>query len=258
MHFSTLLIEPPGIDSQLLQVMLAPEKFRVETVECGHDAWNLIVQRDPPDLVVIDADLQFTGNIRIGAAQLLKLMNSRANWKSVPKIVLTSDQKRSLIKLSSDTGIEAVILKPFDPRRFVQEIYNSMSKLLDRHIEEINRQHLNLGTLFHDAIHQAHLHAHELLGNITKSIEAHFAFEERFMMDHSYPDFLPHYGNHQHLLAKTKELMHGLKAGPASLRREKIEQLRRDLFDDVNDDRKYIQFLNDLRLSLIGSRAETG
>ncbi|MCM8857277.1 MAG: response regulator [Candidatus Thiodiazotropha sp.] len=151
-HFSTLLIEPPGIDSEVLKVMLAPEKFRVESAENGIQAWNLIQEGDPPDLIVIDVDLPQKGSIRVGGIQLLQLINQKQGWREVPKIILTSTPDSDMLKNIPTDSIEAVIIKPYDPMRFMNEVYDSLSRQLERHINEVNQQHIQLAGMLHELI----------------------------------------------------------------------------------------------------------
>ena len=254
MHFTTLLIEPPGIDSQLLQVMLAPEKFRVDSVECGSDAWNLIIRNDPPDLVIIDTDLPLSGRIRIGATQLLELMSTQPRWQQIPRLVLTSDDSSDILRHIKDPHICAAILKPYDPIRFMQEVFNCLSRYLQRHIEEVNRQHLQLGTQVKRVAATCRLQtAHDINGSlraIPAAMEKHFEFEEAFMSRHNYPDFMAHYQGHLQIRTKVNALIEETCAGEPSRFAEKIEQLGKNILDGVDDDKRYIDFLYGLIDSL--------
>jgi hemerythrin-like metal-binding protein len=255
MHFSVLLIEPPGIDSQLLQVMLAAEKFHVEIAECGLDAWNLILQKTPPDLVVVDADMPFDSNIRIGIPQLLKLLHNRPAWQQIPKLILTSDRNPNFLKNAKKRGVDAVILKPYDPRRFMREVFNCLAKQLHNHINEINRQHLELGTLLMNATKSVQQRGdsgiERLLKQLSASIENHFLFEEQFMESHSYPNYFEHHKNHQLLLNKAATLITEQLGEINCISIDVVRQLREELFDDINDDKRYIEFLNELLKSLV-------
>ncbi|PVV08018.1 MAG: hypothetical protein B6D77_12640 [gamma proteobacterium symbiont of Ctena orbiculata] len=251
MHFTTLLIEPPGLDSQLINLMLAPEKFRVKSVECGPVAWNLILGSDPPDLVLIDTDLPLNGNVRIGASQLMELMSSRPGWKDIPRLVLTSDSSTSIFQESDKTNVCSAILKPYDPRRFIQEICNCISKSLDAHIREVNRQHIQLGTKIKNLANiQSQKQIKESLGGILTDIEMHFDFEEKFMSEHYYPDFIEHQKGHQQLYKNAKMLIDEICSGDRVTFNKKIDQLSINVFDGVEDDKKYINFLYKLLDSL--------
>ena len=256
MHFSTLLIEPPGIDSQLLQLMLSPEKFRVKTSECSIEAWNTILSDDVPDLVVMDADLPQKGDIQISAVQLLEMMNNQAHWSNIPKIVLASNKNSSILKFSSNSSVNAIILKPYDPRRFIQEIFQSLTQHIEKHIAEVNRQHLQFGNAFQelvtlrkqgDTTNLQHAFIH-----LSHTIDKHFDFEEHFMARHNYPDFIEHHNNHKRLLEKVERMKNEMSQSNNLISVKKIDKLRKDLFEDVNDDKKYIEFLYDLRSSLTG------
>ncbi|MCG7988195.1 MAG: hypothetical protein JAZ20_10725 [Candidatus Thiodiazotropha weberae] len=255
MHFSILLIEPPGIDSQLLQLMLTPEKFRVRTSECGLKAWNTILTDDVPDLVVMDADLPQQGEIQITAVQLLEMMNNQAQWCSIPKVILASNSNTSILKISSVTSVNAIILKPYDPRRFIQEVYKSLTQHIESHIAEVNRQHIQLGTAFQELIKLSEIgNTNDLKRNFTQlshTIEKHFDFEEHFMARHNYPDFIDHHENHKQLLTIVENMKVEMAQSGKSITTKRIVKLRSDLFEDVNDDKQYIKFLTNLRTSLV-------
>ncbi|MCG7994630.1 MAG: response regulator [Candidatus Thiodiazotropha taylori] len=256
MHFSILLIEPPGIDSQLLQLMLGPEKFRVRTSECGLKAWNTILTDDVPDLVVMDADLPQQGELQITAVQLLEMMNNQAQWSNIPKIILASNSNPSILKISSVASVNAIILKPYDPRRFIQEIYKSLKQHIESHIAEVNRQHIQLGTAFQELIQLSDQGNFTTLKSaftqLSCTIEKHFDFEEHFMARHNYPDFIDHHDNHKQLLTIVESMKSEMAQSNKAITSERIVKLRTDLFEDVNDDKKYIKFLSSLRSSLVG------
>jgi hemerythrin-like metal-binding protein len=240
--------------------MLAPEKFRVLSAECGQEAWNLILESEVPDLVVIDTDLPLNGSIRIDATQLLALMHGRPVWRQIPKIILTSEKSPRVLRLAKDSSIKAVILKPYDPRRFMQEVYNSLSKLLDEHISEVNKQHLELGSLLQEAIRQIEQSStagvRQILNLLPSAIEKHFAFEEAFMARHNYPDSLEHNRNHRQLIDRANWLTQQCLQQQSEVNVSEIENLRQELFEDVNDDKRYIAFLHDLRTSLITTSSQ--
>ncbi|RLW60893.1 MAG: hypothetical protein B6D75_04250 [gamma proteobacterium symbiont of Stewartia floridana] len=256
MHFSTLLIEPPGIDSQLLQLMLGPEKFRVRTSECGLKAWNTILTEDVPDLVVMDADLPQQGELQITAVQLLEMMNNQAQWSNIPKIILASNSNPSILKISSVASVNAIILKPYDPRRFIQEVYTSLKQHIESHIAEVNRQHIQLGTAFQELIQLSDQSRFNDLKSfftqLSHMIEKHFDFEEHFMARHNYPDFIDHHDNHKKLLTMVESMKVEMAKSDKAITAERIVKLRTDLFEDVNDDKQYIKFLSSLRSSLVG------
>lgn len=255
-HFSILLIEPPGIDSQLINLMLAPENFHVSSAECGTEAWNLIQESDPPDLVVIDIDLPVSGQIRIGGNQLLQLLGKKSGWRDVPKMILTSSQNSSIPKQLPVSQIEAIILKPYDPRRFMDEIYGSLSKHLDSHIQEINRQHIHLASLIQELATLSSKASdrytiHQKLKEFLEFTSHHFAFEENFMYQHNYPDFAIHHQNHNQLLTETNTLVSEIVSGSQPIHPKTVGLLKRDFFDDVSDDERYITFLKKVRTDLM-------
>ncbi|MET0090890.1 MAG: hemerythrin domain-containing protein [Candidatus Thiodiazotropha sp.] len=254
MHFTTLLIQPPGIDSQLLNLMLAPEKFQVSSAECGLEAWNLILTTQPPDLVILDADMPHSGDIRIGAVQILESMSNRPAWKNTAKLLLTSHQTPTLLQQAKKANIDAVILKPYDPRRFINEVFNILNRLLETHISEVNKQHVRLGTLMKEVITSGKTSSSEkmqrTLNRIPDAIEKHFRYEEQFMSQHNYPAFLEHHKNHGVLLAKARSITNVPGTCKVSMVTEQIDRLKDELFQDIDDDRKYIAFLHQLQAGL--------
>lgn len=52
------------------------------------------------------------------------------------------------------------------------------------------------------------------LGDIFRSISAHFALEERFMHEHRYDQFAEHKQAHEQLLEEIREIMDGYEADP--------------------------------------------
>lgn len=255
-HFSTLLIEPPGIDSELLKLMLAPEKFLVKSAECGTEAWNIIQETEPPDLIVIDIDLPHIGEIRIGGTQLLQLLGKKDGWCDTPKIVLTSAQNASIPKQLPVSQIAAIILKPYDPMRLMSEVNDCIAKQMELHIEEINRQHIQLASLLRELLNSSTHNSNKVsfnkqLKHFLSFTESHFAFEENFMCRHNYPDFNTHHQNHNALLLKIRSMINKVVNGDISNHQETLDTLKQEFFSDVNDDKSYITFLHDVRTKLM-------
>ncbi|MCU7872905.1 MAG: response regulator [Candidatus Thiodiazotropha sp. (ex Lucinoma borealis)] len=255
-HFSILLIEPPGIDSEVLKVMLAPEKFRVESAENGIQAWNLIQEGDPPDLVVIDVDLPQKGSIRVGGIQLLQLINQKQGWREVPKIILTSTPDSDMLKKIPTDSIEAVIIKPYDPMRFMNEVYDSLSRQLERHINEVNQQHIQLAGMLHELIELTDQRTEKSLQynkfkQFLAILELHFNLEEQFMSQHHFSMLIEHSKNHQLMLETVNIMFNDVMSGRHTLSREDLEQIKQAIFGDVNDDKDYIDFLQNIRLELM-------
>jgi hemerythrin-like metal-binding protein len=251
MHFTTLLIEPPGVDSQLINLMLAPEKFHVKTAECGPDAWNLILESDPPDLVIIDTDLPLNGDLRIGASQLIELMQERPGWSHTPRLILTSDGSSTIFQQVDKAHVCAAILKPYDPRRFIQEIYHCLRNKLDAHIKELNRQHIELRNLIKNvAKSQNQKTIKEGLRDFLIYLERHFDFEEQYMQHHYYPYVVEHQEGHGTLYAKAKKLINGICRSDQVITGDIMDNVILSVFDGVEDDKKYIDFLYELIDSL--------
>lgn len=251
-HFSTLLIEPPGIDSELLKVMLAPEKFRVTALECGAEAWNLIQESDPPDLVVMDIDLPIKGAIRIGASQLLQLMCHKPEWRDIPKIIFTSNPDADMLRLLPSKQIKALIVRPYDPRRFMGEVFSGLNCRLDQHIHEINQAHIVMARMLRDLIMTAEVSLNRSaiypkLAAFVDYVEHHFALEEQFMSGHLYQDLENHHQSHDKMLNRANSLLHDIQSGDVETRAGDFHSLRQVILKDVDLDRDYISFLRSIR-----------
>ncbi|MCG7869748.1 MAG: hypothetical protein JAY74_25685 [Candidatus Thiodiazotropha taylori] len=147
--------------------------------------------------------------------------------------------------------MNAIILKPYDPRRFIQEVYESLTQHIESHIAEVNRQHIQLGTAFQELIQLSDQEKFNELKQtfiqLSCMIEKHFDFEEHFMARHNYPDFIDHHDNHKQLLTIVESMKNEMAQSAKAITSERIVKLRTDLFEDVNDDKKYIKFLSSLR-----------
>ncbi len=251
-HFSTLLIEPPGIDSQLLKVMLAPEKFRVTAIECGAEAWNLIQETDPPDLIVIDIDLPTKGAIRIDASQLLQLICHKPNWRDIPKIIFTiNPNTETLQKLpKKQTGV--VIAKPYDPRRFMQEVYRALTHRLEHHIREINQEHIQLTGMLRglramaDGIDDSSA-LHQKVTDVARFIEHHFALEEQFMLQHAYRELEHHCQQHDRMSRRASSLAQDIQSGQIKHTVSDFDTFQQEILKDIALDKDYITFLREIR-----------
>ena len=86
-------------------------------------------------------------------------------------------------------------------------------------VEAVDHEHKELIELINDA-HELLVAGGEqpdvsaFLGEIFRSISAHFALEEKFMRDHRYDQFENHKAAHEQLLEDIRDIMDGYEADP--------------------------------------------
>jgi hemerythrin len=87
----------------------------------------------------------------------------------------------------------------------------------------------------------------EQLIHFSLSIEEHFAYEETFMPRHNYPDFIKHRQGHQTLLlSKTKVIIDDFCTDTSGHDSDRFQRVSKKLFVGIDDDNKYINFLQSL------------
>lgn len=114
----------------------------------------------------------------------------------------------------------------------------------------VDTQHKNLVTLVNQ-LHQAMAKGSgknklgEVLSNLIKYTQGHFATEERLMQAHGYPDYSAHQAEHEKLTATVLTLQRRFQANEVGLSPEVMEFLMDWLRGHIlGSDKKYSPFLN--------------
>lgn len=119
---AALVVEDDDQISFLLKFILEREGFAVELAGDGKRAAELIESMPPPAVVTLDVMLPYADGF-----QLLALIRSKADWSTVPVLMLTSKSQEKEIVRALEAGAADYIVKPFQPdelrarvRRFVK------------------------------------------------------------------------------------------------------------------------------------------
>lgn len=117
-------------------------------------------------------------------------------------------------------------------------------------IKEIDDQHKKLFTMvneLHDAMKAGKGSdvTGKVLVGLVQYVASHFALEEKFMKEHSYPDYPKHKSEHDALTKQALDLQNQFKAGKPVLTVELLKFLREWLTNHILvTDKKYAPYLN--------------
>jgi CheY-like chemotaxis protein len=100
-----LIVDDDMINRKLLNVLLKKTgKFNIIEAENGMEALN-IIKHEPIDMVLLDIIMPVMDGI-----DLLKILKSDGNYKSIPVAILTTDDSRKTEALN--LGACGVLIKP--------------------------------------------------------------------------------------------------------------------------------------------------
>lgn len=252
-HLTVLLLQPENIDSDVIKIILSSEPLIVEHLSNSTDAWNHLYGHKFCDLIVLNLDIPSSNTINISSLKLLKEIQNTKNWSSIPLIIIANnltknDLSRDKLLLSSDS----IVINPFNPIRFKREIYSLLNLNLQRHISELNKQHIEIfkqlsyiARLIDKQTQMAKVHEEFLKTKL--SIIIHLEFEEQFMQSHHYPEVQQHTNVHNEIRKRLSEI---LREPRLLFTSENINLVRKQILGDKSHDHdeKYIEFLNSLYL----------
>jgi len=114
----------------------------------------------------------------------------------------------------------------------------------------IDMQHKKLVSMVNE-LHQAMVEGSGkdklggILSNLVGYTRGHFTTEEKLMRTHSYPDFLAHKSEHDHLTEKVMDFQRGFRSNEVGLTIEVMEFLKDWLRNHIlGFDKRYSPFLN--------------
>ena len=114
---SVLVVEDDDHIAYLLRFMLEREGFTVTVVTDGFKARDFIESNPPPSLVLLDVMLPF-----LDGFTLVTLIREKADWKTVPILMLTSKSRENDIVRALGLGANDYIFKPFQPAELMARI----------------------------------------------------------------------------------------------------------------------------------------
>ena len=101
-----------------LTVSLLKRKIDAEITEVENGSAGITsVQRDKPDLIILDNDMPV-----MNGYQFLGRLRSDKNFKNIPVIVMTAANDKSTISKYINLDVSEYILKPFDAKELVMKI----------------------------------------------------------------------------------------------------------------------------------------
>lgn len=120
---SALIVEDDNSIALLLRFILERDGFQVTHAADGREAQRQIAQMVPPTIVILDVMLPY-----VDGYELLAGIRARADWKSVPVVMLTTKGREVDIAHAFDTGADDYVVKPFQP----EELRARLRRLLRR------------------------------------------------------------------------------------------------------------------------------
>lgn len=116
-----LICEDNRLANRTLSVVLEREGFKTETAEDGNEAIKCLQENDY-DLLIVDIHLPYHSGL-----ELVKFVRSEQE-KDTPVIFLTAFSDPQMQRQAKELGIDAYIVKPFNPADLVQKIRSILSK----------------------------------------------------------------------------------------------------------------------------------
>ncbi|MDP9268056.1 MAG: response regulator [Acidobacteriota bacterium] len=113
-----LIVDDETRNQQLLQIMLAPEGYLLETANSGEEALAIIA-RHPPDLILLDVIL-----LGMDGYQVVSQLKADPSTRNIPIIMLTSFEDRNARLLGLNAGAEDFLSKPVDRAELCARIRN--------------------------------------------------------------------------------------------------------------------------------------
>ncbi len=103
-----LIVDDERPSRQLLELMLAPEGFILQTAASGEEALAL-VRQDPPDLILLDVMMPRMDGYEVAAA-----LKGTLATRSIPIVMITGLDDQAVKAFVRDAGAEDFVAKPVD------------------------------------------------------------------------------------------------------------------------------------------------
>src|SRR5438067_10832165 len=111
-----LIVEDEPDIRKLVNYNLVQERFKVLEAEDGEQGLK-IVQRDKPDLVILD--LMLPG---LSGMELCKILRERSETERLPVLMLTAKAGEADRIVGLEMGADDYLAKPFSPRELVARV----------------------------------------------------------------------------------------------------------------------------------------
>lgn len=111
------MVEDDRIVSAMVEHLLVRQGYAVRSIADGRVAAAVIDEVEPPELVLLDVMLPF-----VDGFELISQIRSKAEWKSVPIIMLTSKTQERNVVRALEAGADDYIIKPFLPQELIARV----------------------------------------------------------------------------------------------------------------------------------------
>lgn len=116
-----LVVEDEKDIRTILEFMLSREGYDVTVAENGKVAKNIVDERDPVGLVLLDIMLPY-----FNGYEIITHIRSSEKWKSVPIIMLTSRPNEKDIVEALELGANDYVTKPFNTTELMARIKRNL------------------------------------------------------------------------------------------------------------------------------------
>jgi PAS domain S-box-containing protein len=113
-----LIVDDEPHNRELLEVMLTPEGFLLQTAASGEEALAMVAQQ-PPDLILLDIMMPGMDGYQVAA----EIKGNRAT-KNIPVIMVTALDDRNARMLGLGAGAEDLLTKPVDRAELCVRVRN--------------------------------------------------------------------------------------------------------------------------------------
>lgn len=118
-----LIVEDDPTISSLIEFRLKREGYAIAKVVDGHEAMAVFASKVIPSLVIMDVMMPFHDGY-----ELLTNLRSRAAWKHVPVIMLTSMSREEDILKGLEMGATDYVIKPFRPAELSARVKSLLAR----------------------------------------------------------------------------------------------------------------------------------
>ncbi|MGB1237567.1 MAG: response regulator [Pseudomonadales bacterium] len=121
-ELSVLLIEPSAMQQGIIKRKLEQEAVTNVEVASGKGQALGIISKYPPDLII--SNLYYEDGT---ALELLQLLRKHKHFDGVPFVLISSEQRRDQLEIFKQSGILAMLSKPFSQEQLGKAINATLS-----------------------------------------------------------------------------------------------------------------------------------
>lgn len=123
LNSTIFIVEDDDQIAYLLDFMLSREGYQVVAAIHGAEAQQMILDIEPPALVLLDVMLPF-----VDGYELMQLIRQHPAWQQVPVIMLSAKSQEQDIVHALEFGANDYIVKPFQPLELLARVKRYLKK----------------------------------------------------------------------------------------------------------------------------------